>query len=87
MRNGLLVVFERCLRWPDVRPDTTVVPSFLLVLDLLQDAIIQLDNIRVLLTSASGPLDSLANAYLLSELICGTIDANDEVPTTDLMLT
>ena len=34
-----------------------------------------------------GPLDNLAKAYLLSELICGTIDANDEVPTTDLMLT
>ena len=33
------------------------------------------------------PLDSLANAYLLSELICSTIDANDEVPATDLMLT
>ena len=35
------------------------------------------------------PLDNLANAYLLSELICGTVDANDEVPTTttDHMLT
>ena len=33
------------------------------------------------------PVDRLANAYLLSELICGTVDANDEVSTTDLMLT
>ena len=33
------------------------------------------------------PLDSLANAYLLSELICSAVDANDEVPTTDRMLT
>ena len=34
------------------------------------------------------PLDTgLANAYLLSELICGTVNANDEVPTTDLMAT
>ena len=33
------------------------------------------------------PVDSLANAYLLSELICGTVDANDKVSTTDLMLT
>ena len=33
------------------------------------------------------PVDSLANAYLLSELICGTIDTNDEVSTTDLMPT
>ena len=33
------------------------------------------------------PLDSLANAYLLSELICGTVDANDEVSTTDFMPT
>ena len=33
------------------------------------------------------PLDSLANAYLLSELICGTVDANDEVSTTDVMPT
>ena len=32
-------------------------------------------------------LDSLAKAYLLSELICGTVDANDEVSTTDLMPT
>ena len=33
------------------------------------------------------PLDSLENAYLLSELICGAVDANDEVSTTDLMPT
>ena len=33
------------------------------------------------------PLDSLANAYLLSELICGAVDANDEVSTIDLMPT
>ena len=33
------------------------------------------------------PLDSLANAYLLSELICGAVDADDEVSTTDLMPT
>ena len=33
------------------------------------------------------PLDSLANAYLLSKLICGAVDANNEVSTTDLMLT
>ena len=32
-------------------------------------------------------LDSLASAYLLSELICGTVDANDEVSTTDFMPT
>ena len=33
------------------------------------------------------PLDRLPNAYLFSELICSTVDANDEVSTTDLMLT
>ena len=33
------------------------------------------------------PLNSLANPYILSELISSTVDANDEVPTTDLMLT
>ena len=33
------------------------------------------------------PVDSLANAYLLSELICGAVDANDEVSTIDLMPT
>ena len=33
------------------------------------------------------PLDSLPNAYLLSELIWGTVDANDEVSTNDLMPT
>ena len=34
------------------------------------------------------PLDSrVANAYIFSELISGTIDANDEISTTDLMLT
>ena len=33
------------------------------------------------------PLGNLANAYLISELICGTVDANDEVPTTDIMPT
>ena len=32
-------------------------------------------------------LDNLAKAYLLSELIRGTIDTNDEVSTTDRMLT
>ena len=50
--------------------------------------IIQFDNICVLLrTSASGAAGQPANAYLLSELIFGTVDANDEVSTTDLMLT
>ena len=33
------------------------------------------------------PLANLAKAYLLSELICGAVDANDEVSTTDLMPT
>ena len=32
-------------------------------------------------------LDRLANAYLLSELICGAVYAYDEVSTTNLMPT
>ena len=32
-------------------------------------------------------LNSLANTYILSELLSGTINANDEVSTTDLVLT
>ena len=35
MRNDLSVEFERFPRWPGIRPDATVVPSFLVVLDLL----------------------------------------------------
>ena len=75
--------------WPCVRRETTVVPSFLVVLDLLQDVIVQFDNICVLLKERQPvvPVDNLANAYLLSELIFGAVDANDEVSTTNLMLT
>ena len=89
MRNDLSVEFGRFPRWPSVRSDATVVPSFLLGLVLLQDVIVQFDNICVLSKERQQvvPVDSLANAYLLSELICGTVDANDEVSTTDLMLT
>ena len=52
---------------------------------LLQDEVIQFDHIGVLLNNISYECEWTAPTYLISELISGTVNANDEVSAVYFM--
>ena len=51
--EDLLVEFEWLPGWPSIHPNATVIPSLLVMLNLLQDELIQLDHIHVLINDIS----------------------------------
>lgn len=77
--KNLLVEVERLPRWPSICTDTTVVPSLLVVFDLLRDEIIQLNYVCVLSLRVSGQYDKPLKIYLCSKLVGSTVYADDKV--------
>jgi hypothetical protein len=85
--HDLLPVFEGSPMRSGVRPNPAIVPGALVVAGHLQDEVVDLDNVRVLVDNKmrSWQNSCLVSAYLLSKLVRGTVDADDEIPATNFV--